>query len=160
MVSWATTQATPIMLSSHTYWNLDAFQNPETNLALNHTLYMPYGGTRIGVDSILIPNGTILQNQQGTANDFWSAPKTLGQGFQQDGIDGNCGTGCNGYDTCYLTEREGYGPYNWRQAPVVTLASAFTGIQIDVYTDQDAFQIYSCNQQNGEFSMPLNEIDI
>jgi len=29
--------------------------------------------------------------------------------------------------------------------------SDFTGIQVDVYTDQDAFQVYSCNGQNGTF---------
>src|SRR5947207_463270 len=57
--------------------------------------------------------------------------------------------GSAGYDTLFLLNREGYGPYNWCQAPIATLASRFTGIRIDVYTDQDAFQLCSWNGQNG-----------
>lgn len=48
MVAVATEQKTPIMLSSHVYWNLDGYANNETTTALNHTLYMPYGGLRVG----------------------------------------------------------------------------------------------------------------
>lgn len=70
MTAIATTKKTPIMLSSHTYWNLDGFQNPNTALALNHSLYLPYSGQRVATDGILIPNGTILPNQQGSVNDF------------------------------------------------------------------------------------------
>lgn len=95
MVAIATTKKTPIMLSSHTYWNLDGFQNPNTPLALNHSLYLPYSGQRIGVDGDLIPDGTILPNQPRSVNDFWSSPKQLGSNFS-DAL-GNCGTGCRGY---------------------------------------------------------------
>jgi aldose 1-epimerase len=35
------------------------------------------------------------------------------------------------------------------------LRSAWSGIQVDVFTDQEAFQIYSCGGQNG--SMALKE---
>lgn len=38
MTATALTKKTPIMLSSHVYWNLDGFQNPETELATDHTL--------------------------------------------------------------------------------------------------------------------------
>jgi len=54
-----------------------------------------------------------------------------------------------GPQNCYIFNRDAYGPYNWRQAPVATLASPFSGIQVDVYTDQDAFQVYTCNNMNG-----------
>lgn len=59
-------------------------------------------------------------------------------------------------DTCYLTNREG--PYDWRAEgvpPVARLRSAWSGIQVDVFTDQEAFQVYSCGGQNG--SMALKE---
>ncbi|KAF2200432.1 galactose mutarotase-like protein [Delitschia confertaspora ATCC 74209] len=150
MVAFATTKKTPIMLSSHTYWNLDGFQNNETATALNHTLYMPYSGQRIGTDGILIPNGTILPNEQYGVNDFWSAPKQIGANWTSPDLEGNCGTNCTGYDTCYLVNRAQNGPYDWRTSgPVATLASPWSGIQVDIFTDQEAFQVYSCGGQNG-----------
>lgn len=97
MIAIPTTKKTPIMLSSHTYWNLDGFANTETNTALNHTFYMPYSGQRIDVDNILIPTGDILSNQPGSVNDFWSAPKQIGTGFSDPEIENNCGFGCSGY---------------------------------------------------------------
>ncbi len=99
MIAIPTTKKTPIMLSSHTYWNLDGFANNKTQTALNHTLYLPYSGQRVGVDNILIPTGDILANQQGSVNDFWSAPKQLGHSFSDPEIHGNCGFNCTGYGT-------------------------------------------------------------
>ena len=54
-------------------------------------------------------------------------------------------------DTCYLTNRQE--PYSWRSDPVARLRSAWSGIQVDVFTDQDAFQIYSCGGQNGSMAL-------
>lgn len=123
---------------------------------LNHTLSLPYSGQRVGVDGILIPDGTILPNKKGSVNDFWSAPKQLGASFGDPEIQGNCGTGCAGYDTCYLVNRAQNGPYNWRtDGPVATLSSDFSGISVDTYTDQDAFQIYTCSGQNGNLAQLL-----
>lgn len=45
--------------------------------------------------------------------------------------------------------------YDWR-APggyVASLSSAWSGIRVDIYSDQDAFQMYSCNGQNGSFAL-------
>ncbi|KAI1817638.1 aldose-1-epimerase [Poronia punctata] len=153
MVALATTKKTPIMLSSHTYWNLDGFANNETNTALNHTLYLPYGGQRVGVDNILIPTGDILANKKGSVNDFWSAPKQIGTSLSDPEAEGNCGFGCTGYDNCWLVNRDQ--PYNWRDEGsfVARLQSAWSGIQVDIYTDQDAFQVYSCNGQNGTLAL-------
>ncbi|TKA58694.1 hypothetical protein B0A49_12492 [Cryomyces minteri] len=154
MVALATTKKTPIMLSSHTYWNLDGFQNPSTPTALNYSLYLPYSGQRIGTDGILIPNGTVLPNQPGSVNDFWSAPKQIGANFSAPEALGNCGTGCTGYDTCFLVNREQDGPYDWREkGPVATLGSPFSGIQVDIYSDQQAFQVYTCSGQNGSLAL-------
>ncbi|KAF2773201.1 aldose 1-epimerase [Teratosphaeria nubilosa] len=155
MSALSVTRKTPIMLSSHTYWNLDGFRNPQTDLALNHTLYLPYGGLRTDVDNILIPTGDLLANKKDGVNDFWSKPKQLGANISSPDLLGNCGFNCSGYDNCYIFNRNAYGPYNWRHAPVATLASPFSGIQLDIYTNQDAFQVYTCNFQNG--SLPLKE---
>jgi aldose 1-epimerase len=99
MVAIATTKKTPIMLSSHTYWNLDGFANNETNTVLNHTFHLPYSGQRVAVDNILIPTGEILANTRGSVNDFWSEPKQIGRGFSDPEIHGNCGFNCTGYGT-------------------------------------------------------------
>ncbi|KAI5862430.1 galactose mutarotase-like protein [Durotheca rogersii] len=155
MVAIATTKKTPIMLSSHTYWNLDGFANNETNTALNHTLYLPYSGQRVGVDNILVPTGDILANKRGSVNDFWSAPKQIGADLESPEALGNCGFNCTGYDNCWIVNRGQKGQYDWRAEGgyVARLQSAWSGIQLDVYTDQDAFQMYSCGGQDG--SLPL-----
>lgn len=102
MIALATTKKTPIMLSSHVYWNLDGFANNETNTVLNHTFYMPYGGQRVGVDNILIPTGDILANKKGSVNDFWSAPKQIGAQLDDPELEGNCGFNCTGYGEFFL----------------------------------------------------------
>jgi galactose mutarotase-like enzyme len=122
---------------------------------------LPFSGTRIAVDGILVPTGDIVSNKPNTANDFWTRPKDIGEGFKQDGIKGNCGAGCDGYDTCYLVSREQYGAGYyaqmgdgsmwWEADPVASLRSEWSGIQLNIFSDQDAFQLYSCNSQNGEW---------
>jgi len=96
----------------------------------------------------------VLANQQYSLNDFWSTPKQIGANFTNPTLNGNCGYNCTGYDTCYLTNREADGPYDWREkGPVARLRSAWSGIQVDVFTDQDAFQVYSCGGQNGSMAL-------
>jgi aldose 1-epimerase len=154
IVALATTKKTPIMLTSHTYWNLDGFANNESTTALDHTLHMPYSGQRVAVDNILIPTGEILANKQGGVNDFWSKPKAIGSSLEDPELENNCGLGCTGYDNCYTVNRAQLGSYDWRETlPVATLASPWSGIKIDIYSDQDAFQFYSCNFQDG--TLPL-----
>ncbi len=99
MVAIATTKKTPIMLSSHTYWNLDGFANNQTRTVFNHTLHLPHSGQRVAVDNILIPTGEIANNAEGSVNDFWSAPKQIGRSFDDPEIHGNCGFNCTGYGT-------------------------------------------------------------
>lgn len=149
MTAKALTKKTPIMLTSHTYWNLDGFQNPDSVTNANWTLSLPYSGQRVGVDGILIPDGTILPNFKGSVNDFWSKPKQIGADQDKLELLGNCGTNCTGYDNCWLVNRFQDGAYDWYDAPVATVSSEFSGIKIEVFSDQDAFQMYSCPGQNG-----------
>jgi len=155
MIAIATTKVTPIMLSSHAYWNLDGFANNETETALNHSLWLPYGGSRIATDPILIPTGDIQANQPQSLNDFWTTPKQIGANFTNPDLLGNCGDNCTGYDTCYLTNRPTLPQsYDWRVGtPVARLRSAWSGIQLDIFSDQDAFQVYSCGGQNGSVAL-------
>ncbi|KAI5845663.1 aldose 1-epimerase [Morchella snyderi] len=145
MTATALTKKTPIMLSSHVYWNLDGFQNPETELATDHTLYLPYSGLRIGVDSILIPTGEILPNTRGSVNDFWSEPKKIGHDLNSPDAVGNCGEGCTGWDNAYLV-----GKHDIDNEPVASIWSDWSGIKIDIFTAQETFQMYSCNGMKGD----------
>lgn len=52
-------------------------------------------------------------------------------------------------DNCFTVNRGQLGPYDWRETePVATLSSKWSGITLDVWTDQDAFQVYNCVGQN------------
>jgi galactose mutarotase-like enzyme len=97
IIALATTKKTPIMLTSHTYWNLDGFSNNETSTISNHTLHMPYGGQRVATDNILIPTGDIIPNKKGSVNDFWSKPKMIGDQANNKDLENNCGFNCTGY---------------------------------------------------------------
>ncbi|KAK1818803.1 hypothetical protein LTR12_006730 [Friedmanniomyces endolithicus] len=108
MTALSTTKKTPIMLSSHTYWNLDGFQNPTTPSALNYSLFLPYAGLRTEIDNIEVPTGNLLGNKQGSVNDWWSAPKQLGANITSPALLGNCGYNCTGYGTLALKETQGF----------------------------------------------------
>lgn len=155
MTAISTEVKTPIMLSSHTYWNLDGFQNPETPLALNYTLHLPYAGQRTAIDSIEIPTGDVLANKPYSVNDWYTAPKQLGANISSPDLLGNCGYNCTGYDNCSIQNRNEAAAADWQSVPIATLASPFSGIQVDVYTDHAAFQVYTCNNMNGMYCSTL-----
>jgi galactose mutarotase-like enzyme len=57
-----------------------------------------------------------------------------------------------------MINREQNGPYDWKNdGYVARLSSAWSGIQIDVYTDQQAFQVYSCNSMNGTMALKSDQ---
>jgi len=57
-------------------------------------------------------------------------------------------------DNCWLVNREAEKPYDWKtDGYVASMASAWSGIRMDIYSDQDAFQFYSCNFQNGSMAL-------
>ena len=63
------TTTTPIMLTQHTYWNLDGFQGADT--ILDHKLRIDASRV-IEVDGTLIPTGNFT-DVEGTALDFRTA---------------------------------------------------------------------------------------
>lgn len=154
MVAVAKTQKTPIMLASHAYWNLDGFANNETNTALDHTFYLPYSGMRVDVDNVLIPTGDLLANRPGSINDFWTEPKAIGANFSSPLLKDNCGFNCSGYDNCWLVNHPKNDSFDWRtDGFVARIHSPWSGIQLDIHSDQEAFQMYSCNGMNGSFAL-------
>jgi aldose 1-epimerase len=148
LVALSLTEKTPIMLSNHIYWNLNAFKEP--NVLKDTSLHLPLSQRFIGGDSILIPNGTIhdVENTYQGALDFTS-PKLIGKDIEK--TTDLCGAGCAGYDTCFLVDR----PSTYAANSMVTALSASsstTGISVDVATNQAAVQIYTCSGQNGSIA--------
>jgi len=143
-------QLTPLMLTQHTYFNLDAYANPETDLIYNHTLYAPYSQRILENGPDTVPTGKIVRPPKGDINDFWSRPRAIGEGIGQPGWEGNCGSafGCNGYNNFLIVDVPAG---NWRKSklPHFSLRSEWSGITVDAYSNQGGLQVYSCFWSDG-----------
>ncbi|KAM7198191.1 aldose 1-epimerase [Naviculisporaceae sp. PSN 640] len=139
-------QRTPVMLTQHTYFNLDAYKNPETPLIWNHTLHLPYSKRYLEADQGALPTGKILTAEPGSINDFASQPDLLfGHSRDDPKFQGNCGANgvCEGYNGYWLIEDAP------EDAVVLTLASPFSGVKADLRTDQPGVVLYSCSWMDG-----------
>ncbi|KAK4112586.1 aldose epimerase-like protein [Canariomyces notabilis] len=140
-------QKTPLMLTQHTYFNLDAYRDPATSLIWDHTLHLPYSARYLEADQNALPTGKILTAAPGSINDFASKPGLLfGHSRNATGFQGNCGANgaCEGYNGYWLIEDK---PSN--DAVVVTLASEFSGVKAELRTDQPGVVLYSCSWMDG-----------
>lgn len=144
MVSNALDEETPIMLANHIYWNLNAFK--QATILNDTTLWMPYSDRYIVVDPILIPTGA-LGSVADLPNLNFTSPKLLGNAIAN--ATGVCGAGCTGIDNAFILDRPANAGPTSSNYPVLSLWSETTGIQLDVSTNQQGLQIYSCNGQNG-----------
>ncbi|KAI5116713.1 hypothetical protein M0805_003225 [Coniferiporia weirii] len=127
------TELTPIMTTQHIYWNLDAFQQGSENI-LNHMLFVD-GSKVVATDSIQIPTGPFIE-VEGTAYDFQKAQEI---GARMNETVNFCGAGCQGYDNCWIYNRE------QTSTAGVSLWSTLSGIRLDVTTNQPAVQVYTGN---------------
>ena len=152
MVSIPLDEPTPIMLANHVYWNLGAFVNTEATTVLNDTLYMPYSDRAIEIDSIEVPTGGI-EIVNGTALDFTS-PQQIGANITNAH---QCGFNCTGYDNAFILDRPRYSAAEATDISVLRLSSNVTGIQLDVRTNQQSLQIYSCNSLNGTIPVKASQ---
>lgn len=125
---------TPIMLSSHVYWNLNPQGFNESQPILDHVVHLPYASNYVKTDTILIPTGE-LPSVQGTGYDFRQA-KALRDNFNQ--TDGYCGFNCKGWDSCWV-EPKGHP----RNKPSFEVYSPASGIKLSISTNQEAWQIYT-----------------
>ncbi|KAK4938164.1 hypothetical protein LTR10_021323 [Elasticomyces elasticus] len=144
MVSTALDQATPIMLANHIYWNLNAYK--QTTILNDTTLWMPYSDRYIVIDSIEIPTGA-LGSVSALPNLDFTSPKLVGTAVSN--ATGVCGAGCTGIDNAFILDRPADAGPTSSNYPVLSLWSTTTGIQMDVSTNQQGLQIYTCNGQNG-----------
>jgi len=132
------------MLTQHTYFNLDAFANPSTDLIWNHTLHIPYGKRNLAADAGALPTGEIITVPANSADDFWSTPHQLGFATGRPDFTGHCGGQCTGYNGQWLLE--GVPDKN---TVVARLASPWNGITADLRTNQQGLVIYSCYWMDG-----------
>ncbi len=142
------------MLANHVYWNLDAFSNPADSTILNHTLHMPYAARYIEIDNIEVPNGSIGTVAASPFLDFTS-PKQIGRDIAQ--AVNACGLGCTGYDNAFILDRPRYSAPEASDLSVLTLSSNVTGIQLDVYTNQQSLQIYTCDNIAKMYHVPVKQ---
>jgi aldose 1-epimerase len=154
-ISLALDHPTPIMLANHIYWNLNSFSSPTV---LEDTLHMPYSDRFVTVDGILIPTGGQSAVSQHPVLDF-TTPKAVGKDLSSPDAVGTCGTGCTGYDNAFIVDRPRYaGPESTdTDLPLLSFWSNDTGIRMDVRSNQQSLQIYSCNGQNGTIPVKASQ---
>ncbi|ETW76153.1 hypothetical protein HETIRDRAFT_461139 [Heterobasidion irregulare TC 32-1] len=132
------TRETPIMLTQHIYWNLDAFRtntsNWNTSNVLDHNLQVT-GSHYIVTDSNGLPTGPI-PTVEGTPLDFRTS-QAIGSRWNE--TVGVCGPGCQGYDNCWIYDGSA------ENTPGTTLWSDFSGIKVEITTNQPAVQVYTGN---------------
>ncbi|KAL8848378.1 MAG: hypothetical protein Q9221_006577 [Calogaya cf. arnoldii] len=148
LVSIPLHEPTPIMLANHVYWNLGAFVDPAGSTVLSHTLHMPYAARYIQFDNIEVPTGAIgtVSGGNNTFLDFTS-PKQIGRDIEA-AVNG-CGYKCTGYDNAFILDRPRYSGPEATNLSMLTLSSNSTGIRMDVYTNQQSLQIYTCDNTDG-----------
>lgn len=140
------------MLANHVYWNLDAFVTGPGHNILNDTLALPYSPRAIVIDNIEVPTGA-LEVVTGGPLDFTTA-KQLGKDIEDAH---QCGNNCTGYDNAFIIDRPRYSGPESTDLVVLTMESPVTGIRMDLRTNQESLQIYSCIGQNGTLPVKASQ---
>ncbi|WWD21816.1 hypothetical protein CI109_106304 [Kwoniella shandongensis] len=139
-------QNTPVMMSTHIYWNVGSFTSANI---LKDTLYMPYSDRVIPGDSILIPTGQLQSVKYP-----WTSPAVplnfTGERPIGDGNGQQCGAGCDGIDNAFILDRPSA---EAAESTVLQLYSADTGIRMKVRTNMGGLQLYNCAGMDG--TVPL-----
>ncbi|OCF71481.1 hypothetical protein I204_07539 [Kwoniella mangroviensis CBS 8886] len=155
IVSVSLDSYTPIMLSTHIYWNLGAFQSPTI---LNDTLHLPFADRIIDIDSILDPTGGLssvkLPWQSPSLPLNFTEPKQIYEGalYSQQ-----CGDGCTSIDNAFILDRPPYSSTEDASAPALQWTSADSGITMTMKTNQQSLQLYSCGGQNGTIPVKASQ---
>lgn len=141
-------EATPILLTTHAYFNLSSTLAPTV---LDDVLHVPQGSRVVAVDGISVPTGEVLTVSGDHPLNYMS-PRVV-----RDGALGAkfCGDGGVGIDNCFVFDRA-EAPNSASVGPAqVILASKATGIRLKVHTNQPAIQLYSGNGFDGSVETQL-----
>ncbi|KAI0684772.1 galactose mutarotase-like protein [Cerioporus squamosus] len=124
------TEKTPIMLTQHIYWNLDAFQGSDE--VLDYKLHVDSSRV-VAVDGDAIPTGKFI-DVAGTPFDFREAKPISWRWNETVGL---CGGECSGYDHCWIYDK------SHEKTPGISVWSDLSGIRLDVTTSNPATQVYT-----------------
>ncbi|PVH98677.1 aldose 1-epimerase [Periconia macrospinosa] len=139
------TAKSPLMLTQHTYFQLDAFANPKNRTIWNHTLYAPTAKRALVADQNALPTGLIANISKNAIDDFWSGPHELGHASGNAEFESHCGNGCHGYNGALAFDDK-----RNKKDVALTLSSKWSGIKADLRTNQDAVVLYTCNWNDGK----------
>ena len=153
LVSIPIDRRTPIMLTTHPYFNLNAFADPDQPTVADQTLYMPYSSRYVDIDHIEVPTGQISSVMIDHKLLDFTTPRTLGSSLNADVQ--QCGFNCTGIDTNFIIDRPPSSGTEASSFPVLSLSSNITGIKFDLYTNQQALIVYTCNKLTG--TIPLKQ---
>lgn len=140
---------TPIMLTQHTYFNLDALPIPlsikygtirstcRTLIATLQLMGMPYRQAKL---SIYISRYSIF--------DFWSTPRQFGLATSRAEFANSCGNTCNGFNGEWLIDSN-----TLKDDVVVKLNSNWNGIDAELRTNQAGIVLYTCYWMDGQILM-------
>lgn len=140
---------TPVSLSQQVFWNLDGFASGSPKHILNHRLKLPFSGMRFDVDGDGIPTGVIKPNKKESFYDFWSENRRIG-----DVIRDGQSSSYRQLDETYMVSRAQ--PWKFEDSPVAELESDLSGIQMKLYTNQDALKVHAWNSTDGKLKDPGN----
>jgi aldose 1-epimerase len=142
--------SSPVSVSQQVFWNLDGFA-PHTNRTVaQHKLRLPYSGFRFAMDESNIPTGDMKSNARGSAFDFWSGERRIKD--RQTSNSANA----PGIDETFLIARSQ--PWHKDDKAVAILQSDYSGIKMELYTDQEALHVHSWNSVNGAPAKPLSSV--
>ncbi|KAF9533951.1 galactose mutarotase-like protein [Crepidotus variabilis] len=123
------TQLTPIMITQHIYWNLDAFQDGTDNI-LEHKLKLDSSTVLALNETNSIPTGKLI-DVTNTPYDF-RTERTFGSKWNDTP---KICPGCYGYNSGFVLDKKIDTP--------ITLSSKKSGIKLSIQTDQAAAVVYT-----------------
>ncbi|KAK4119456.1 galactose mutarotase-like protein [Parathielavia appendiculata] len=134
----------PLNMAQQAFFNLNGLRRTDNGTigsVTDHYLYLPMSGMRFHFDENGISTGNILSNPKGKEHDFWSSPKTVGKVLIN-----NSGELASSYDQTFTLAHK-YADSSRRQKPAAILSSSWSGITMEVYTDQDALRVHTWSEE-------------
>lgn len=141
LTAHALDKATPILLTTHPFFNLGA---DATSTILDDTLQLRDMSRFVRVDDISLPTGEIVDISRDHPLNF-ANPVPIRQALAAK----ECGAGCQGIDNCFILD-------GGEQASIVW-SSPVTGIRMIVSTNQPAIQLYACSGMDGSLGTTIGK---
>ena len=142
----ATNAVTVINMTNHTYFNLTGDGGKDI---LGHLLWLNARETT-PIDATFMTTGEVREIEKGSAFDFLSAPKAVGQDIDQE--DEQLTNG-HGYDHNWILQASQQG-----LTKAATLYCPETGIEVEVRTSEPGIQVYTGNFLDGSVTGKRGEV--